>query len=244
MISPGDLRIVKTRPLQIIEGNGKEKWPLEEARAGRSRTSASPHPLAARTPLEPAPFRIPGPTFEPATESNLNLWQTCSEQRLLHHKNVSPGCSFGAADSNQHDLHLDPVPLEPSPGPNHDLVRWLIRARERPRPGRVASNRRPMTPLMIPLMIMTQKASRRRLSPPGTLSPKTSKDEVSPGGWTTAYLPKKDRYPHSFSLKVQVFRSSRLPYGAKKNLNLQRRNQSPPSSQVLGDPQGNRGVGI
>ena len=127
---------------------------LEEARAGLNRTSASPPPLPARAPFEPAPFKTPAPTLGPALESNLSLWQTCSEKRLLDHDNDRSACICCVAASNQHDLHLDPVPLEPSLGPNRAVVRWLIWAVERSAAHERVPSGRATMPLMHPMMSM------------------------------------------------------------------------------------------
>ena len=154
---------------------------LEEARAGLNRTSASPPPLPARAPFEPAPFKTPAPTLGPALESNLSLWQTCSEKRLLDHDNDRSACICCVAASNQHDLHLDPVPLEPSLGPNHELVRWLFWALERPRR---------MSCGLIWALNDSADGSGDGYDPVGVQAATVaawnplSEDEVSPGGWS------------------------------------------------------------
>ena len=99
--------------------------------AGLSRTSASAPLLPARTPFEPAPIRNPGPTFQPATQSNLILGQTRAGKLLLHNNRTCADAICCAADSNQRHLLVDALPFEPSLGPNRAVVRWLIWAVER-----------------------------------------------------------------------------------------------------------------
>ena len=99
--------------------------------AGLSRTSSSAPLLPARTPFEPAPIRNPGPTFQPATQSNLILGQTRAGKLLLHNNRTCADAICCAADSNQRHLLVDALPFEPSLGPNRAVVRWLIWAVER-----------------------------------------------------------------------------------------------------------------
>ena len=98
----------------------------------------------------------------------MSLWQTCSEKRLLDHDNDRSACICGVAASNQHDLHLDPVPLEPSLGPNRAVVRWLIWALERSAAHERVPSGRATMPLMHPMMSVDPiEGARRAQCPPG-----------------------------------------------------------------------------
>ena len=136
--------------------------------AGLSRTSASAPLLPARTPFEPAPIRNPGPTFQPATQSNLILGQTRAGKLLLHNNRTCADAICCAADSNQRHLLVDALPFEPSLGPNRAVVRWLIWAVERSAAHERVPSGRATMPLMHPMMsVDPSEGARRAQCPPG-----------------------------------------------------------------------------
>ena len=80
------------------------------------------------TPFEPAPIRNPGPTFQPATQSNPILGQTRAGKLLLHNNRTCADAICCAADSNQRHLLVDALPFfrtfvgpEPCSGSMADL---------------------------------------------------------------------------------------------------------------------------
>ena len=140
----------------------------QAGKAGLSRTSASAPLLPARTPFEPAPIRNPGPTFQPATQSNLILGQTRAGKLLLHNNRTCADAICCAADSNQRHLLVDALPFEPSLGPNRAVVRWLIWALERSAAHERVPSGRATMPLMHPMMsVDPSEGARRAQCPPG-----------------------------------------------------------------------------
>ena len=159
--------------------------------AGLSRTSASAPLLPARTPFEPAPIRNPGPTFQPATQSNLILGQTRAGKLLLNNNRTCADAICCAADSNQRHLLVDALPFEPSLGPNRAVVRWLIWAVERSAAHERVPSGRATMPLMHPMMsVDPSEGARRAQCPPGLhFSASAQRRTHVPGLYPDARLP-------------------------------------------------------